>query len=68
MSEKIKKIGLKRHKKVNRSLPTTVALGVLLFVIGAFMALPLLYAVISGYRYSEGSTQVYFIRCGPTFL
>lgn len=53
MSEKLKKIKIKRHKKVNRSLPTTVALGILLFVIGAFMALPLLYAVISAFKPME---------------
>ncbi|MBR7133177.1 MAG: carbohydrate ABC transporter permease [Clostridia bacterium] len=48
-----KRIKARRHKKVNRSLPTTVVLGLLLFLIGAFMALPLLYAVISAFKPME---------------
>ena len=43
----------KFHKKVNRAMPTTIALGVLLFVIGAFMAIPLLYAVLSAFKPME---------------
>ncbi len=43
----------RRHRKVNRSGATTVALGVLLFIMGAFMALPLLYAVISAFKPME---------------
>ncbi len=48
-----KKIKAKRHKRVNRSLPTTIGLGVLLLIMGAFMALPLLYAVISAFKPME---------------
>lgn len=43
----------RRHRKVNRSMPTTVALGILLLIMGAFMALPLLYAVISAFKPME---------------
>lgn len=50
---KQKNIKAKRHKRVNRSLPTTIALGVLLLIMGAFMALPLLYAVISAFKPME---------------
>lgn len=50
---KQKRIKAKRHKRVNRSLPTTVALGILLLIMGAFMALPLLYAVISAFKPME---------------
>ena len=47
------KIKAKRHKRVNRSMPTTIALGVLLMLMAAFMALPLLYAVISAFKPME---------------
>jgi ABC-type glycerol-3-phosphate transport system permease component len=47
------KLKAKRHKRVNRSLPTTIALGVLLMLMAAFMALPLLYAVISAFKPME---------------
>lgn len=50
---KLKKVKAKRHKRINRSLPTTIALGVLLLLMGAFMALPLLYAVISAFKPME---------------
>ncbi len=50
---KEKKIKARRHKRVNRSLPTTIALGILLLIMGAFMALPLLYAVISAFKPME---------------
>lgn len=50
---KQKRIKAKSHKRVNRSLPTTVALGILLLIMGAFMALPLLYAVISAFKPME---------------
>ncbi len=47
------KIKAKRHRRVNRSLPTTIALGVLLMLMAAFMALPLMYAVISAFKPME---------------
>ncbi len=51
-TEKIK-IKAKRHRRVNRSLPTTIALGILLMLMAAFMALPLMYAVISAFKPME---------------
>ena len=47
------KLKAKRHRRVNRSLPTTIALGVLLMLMAAFMALPLMYAVISAFKPME---------------
>lgn len=40
----------KRHKKLNRSPAATCLLALILAVIGAFMALPLLYAVVSAFK------------------
>lgn len=40
----------KRHKRLNRSPVTTAILAVILAIFAAFMALPLLYAVISAFK------------------
>lgn len=49
----VKKLKVKRHKRVNRSLPTTILLGALLVLVGAFMALPLVYAAVSAFKPME---------------
>ncbi|MBO5200403.1 MAG: carbohydrate ABC transporter permease [Clostridia bacterium] len=48
-----KKIKTKKSKRINRSLPTTILLGAFLFLLGAFMALPLVYAVVSAFKPME---------------
>lgn len=52
-TKELNKIKIKRHKRVNRSLSATVALGMFLMLMAAFMALPLMYAVISAFKPME---------------